>query len=70
MVSSLVRTGRELLGTARETLLRNADPRYDGYGSDDGTRLLLQIGMMLGLVYLAFLVAWFHVTRIRWNRRI
>jgi uncharacterized protein YoxC len=40
---------------------------------DDGigdTRLFMQIGMLLGTVYLAFLTVWFWATRLRWNPRM
>jgi hypothetical protein len=43
-----------------------------GSADDDGasdTRLLMQIGMLLGTVYLAFLTVWFWATRLRWNPR-
>jgi uncharacterized protein YoxC len=41
--------------------------------ADDGTsdtRLLIQLGMLLGTVYLAFLTVWFWATRLRWNPRM
>jgi hypothetical protein len=34
------------------------------------SRLLVQIGMLLGMVYLAFLTVWFWATRLRWNPRV
>jgi hypothetical protein len=34
------------------------------------SRLVMQIGMLLGVVYLAFLTVWFWATRLRWNPRI
>jgi hypothetical protein len=40
--------------------------------SDDGAsdaRLAMQIGMLLGTVYLAFLTVWYWATRLRWNPR-
>jgi hypothetical protein len=40
--------------------------------TDDGasdTRLLMQMGMLLGAVYLAFLTVWYWATRVRWNPR-
>ena len=40
----------------------------DGEGLRDG-RLLAQVGMVLGLIYLAFLTVWFWATRLRWNPR-
>jgi hypothetical protein len=33
------------------------------------SRLLVQLGMLLGVLYLAFLTVWFWATRIRWNPR-
>jgi uncharacterized protein YoxC len=48
-------------------------PGRPGTGTtDDGTsdtRLLMQIGMLLGTIYLAFLTVWFWATRLRWNPR-
>jgi hypothetical protein len=47
-------------------------PGADTGGSDDGERdirLLMQIGMLLGTVYVAFLTVWFWATRLRWNPR-
>jgi hypothetical protein len=29
----------------------------------------VQLGMLLGVVYLAFLSVWFWATRVRWNQR-
>jgi len=34
------------------------------------SRLLAQIGVVLGTVYLAFLTIWFWATRLRWNPRV
>jgi hypothetical protein len=39
---------------------------------DDGAgdiRLLMQIGMLLGAAYVAFLTVWFWATRLRWSPR-
>jgi hypothetical protein len=44
----------------------------DTGGAGDGERdirLLMQIGMLLGAVYVAFLTVWFWATRLRWNPR-
>ena len=41
----------------------------DGSGLAD-SRLLVQIGMLLGFVYLAFLTVWFWATRLRWPRSV
>ncbi len=59
----------ELGGTVRDGFLQGA-----GYvqGSDDeaiDTRLLMQVGMVLGTVYIAFLSVWFWATRLRWSPR-
>jgi hypothetical protein len=40
----------------------------DGDGLRD-SRLLAQLGIVLGLVYMAFLTVWFWATRVRWNPR-
>jgi hypothetical protein len=39
-----------------------------GEGLRDG-RLLAQIGIVLGTIYVAFLTLWFWATRLRWNAR-
>jgi hypothetical protein len=54
-------------------------PLRDGFGravrptadSDSlrDSRLLAQIGIVLGTIYLAFLTVWFWATRLRWNAR-
>jgi hypothetical protein len=54
-------------------------PLRDGFGravrptadSDSlrDSRLLAQIGIVLGTIYLAFLTVWFWATRLRWNVR-
>jgi hypothetical protein len=59
----------ELGSTVRDGFLQGA-----GYvqGSDDeamDTRLLMQVGMVLGTVYIAFLSVWFWATRLRWSPR-
>ena len=44
----------------------------DTDATDDGERdirLLMQIGMLLGAVYVAFLTVWFWATRLRWSPR-
>ena len=51
------------------------DQAVRGRREDDGSsladsRLLVQIGMLLGFVYLAFLTVWFWATRLRWPRDI
>jgi hypothetical protein len=57
----------------REGFNRGAEGAVLGSGSgDDGARdirLLMQIGMLLGTAYLAFLTVWFWATRLRWSPR-
>jgi hypothetical protein len=66
----------ELAHLFRDGFMRGADrpERGEPTGTgDDGasdTRLAMQIGMLLGAVYLAFLTIWFWATRLRWNPRI
>jgi hypothetical protein len=36
------------------------------YANGDG-RLLMQVGVVLGTIYAAFLTIWFWATRVRWN---
>ena len=60
----------ELGSTVRDGFLRGAGRIQDG--ADDeavDTRLLMQLGMVLGTVYLAFLTVWFWATRLRWHAR-
>ena len=59
-----------------------ADPIRDGFErvarrpvSEDvdglrDARLLMQIGIVLGTIYMAFLTVWFWATRVRWNPRV
>jgi hypothetical protein len=51
----------------RDGFLRGVSGSADDGLSD--TRLLMQIGMLLGTLYLAFLTVWFWATRLRWNPR-
>jgi uncharacterized protein YoxC len=51
----------------RDGFLRGVTGSADDGASD--TRLLMQIGMLLGAVYLAFLTVWYWATRLRWNPR-
>jgi uncharacterized protein YoxC len=51
----------------RDGFLRGVTGSTDDGATD--TRLLMQIGMLLGTVYLAFLTVWFWATRLRWNPR-
>ena len=60
----------ELGSTVRDGFMRGAGQIQDG--ADDeavDTRLLMQLGMVLGTVYLAFLTVWFWATRLRWSPR-
>jgi hypothetical protein len=51
-----------------ERAIDRAQPRAFDEESLD-RRLLAQIGIVLGTVYLAFLTVWFWATRLRWNPR-
>jgi hypothetical protein len=65
-------TGGSAIGSIRDGFQRAVRPpssRIDGDGSVD-SRLLAQIGIVLGTVYLAFLTLWFWATRLRWNPRV
>jgi hypothetical protein len=44
------------------------DELNGGQGAGDN-RLLMQLAMLLGLAYVAFLTVWFWGTRVRWNGR-
>jgi hypothetical protein len=39
-------------------------------GESGSARLLAQLGVVLGFVYLSFLTLWFWATRLRWNPRV
>jgi hypothetical protein len=62
-----------ILGPTREGFDRGARrvlPVEDG--NDDGlrdSRLLAQLGIVFGMIYVAFLTVWFWAIRLRWNRR-
>jgi hypothetical protein len=43
-------------------------PDEDGEGLRDA-RLLAQLGIVLGMIYVSFLTLWFWATRLRWNPR-
>jgi hypothetical protein len=49
-----------------QTIRRSPLPAQD---DESDRRLLVQIGVVLGTVYLAFLTVWFWATRLRWNPR-
>jgi hypothetical protein len=57
----------------REGFHRGVEGAVVGSGSeDDGARdirFLMQIGMLLGAAYIAFLTVWFWATRLRWSPR-
>jgi hypothetical protein len=64
---------REIGGRAVDEVSRGfsrvvSERDSSGRGLTD-SRLLVQIGIVLGLVYCAFLTLWFWATRIRWNPR-
>jgi hypothetical protein len=53
-----------------EGFRRQVDRGTSGIGDDaDDIRLLMQIGMLLGAAYVAFLTVWFWATRLRWSPR-
>jgi hypothetical protein len=54
-----------------EGFRRGVDRGIAGAGDDhaDDVRLLMQIGMLLGAAYVAFLTVWFWATRLRWSPR-
>jgi hypothetical protein len=57
----------DIANDIRDGFLRGVSGSEDDGASD--TRLLMQIGMLLGSAYLAFLTVWFWATRLRWNPR-
>jgi hypothetical protein len=60
-----------LIGPLREGFGRVVQEGPDA-GPADGasdSRLMVQIGMVLGLVYVALVCIWFWLTRLRWNLR-
>jgi hypothetical protein len=59
-----------IAGTIRDGFMRGAG-RVSGElsDSDQDARLLRQLGVVLGTLYAAFLVAWFWATRLRWQVR-
>jgi hypothetical protein len=73
------RLGSSVAAATGSTLGSVVDPVLDGFGralrpavgSDSlrDSRLLAQIGVVLGTIYLAFLTIWFWATRVRWNVR-
>jgi hypothetical protein len=62
-------TVEDFAQTIRDGFLRGAGRHdlEDDEASD--TRLLMQLGMVLGTIYLAFLTIWFWATRLRWSPR-
>jgi hypothetical protein len=62
--------GLEFGQKIREGFDRVVQPAVDDEGETlTDSRLLMQLGMLLGMAYLAFLTVWFWATRIRWNPR-
>jgi hypothetical protein len=57
----------DIASDIRDGFLRGVSGNEDDGARD--TRLLMQIGMLLGTVYLAFLTVWFWATRLRWSPR-
>jgi hypothetical protein len=70
-------TGRQSSGGVIDVIREGFDrgagrvlPVEDGNGEGlRDSRLLAQLGIVLGMVYLAFLTVWFWATRLRWNPR-
>jgi hypothetical protein len=63
---------RHVGGRAFDTIAEGFSQAVEGDRKARGltdSRLLVQIGIVLGLVYTAFLTLWFWATRIRWNPR-
>jgi hypothetical protein len=59
----------EIGSTVRDGFLRGAGRVEDAGDEAIDTRLLMQVGMVLGTVYIAFLTVWFWATRLRWSPR-
>jgi hypothetical protein len=58
-----------LAGEIRDGFMRGAGRlAEDGYDEATDNRLLMQLGIVLGTVYMAFLTIWFWATRLRWPR--
>ena len=62
-IESFVRPLREGFDQATREAAGEAT---DGFSD---SRLMVQIGMALGVVYMAFLSVWFWATRVRWSTR-
>jgi hypothetical protein len=66
-------TTSAIVGPFREGFRQILEPRPgDGEEEADALsdgRLMIQIGMLVGLVYVGFLCLWFWLTRLRWNLR-
>ena len=60
-------TVEELAQVVRDGFLRGAGLHDESDDQASDTRLLMQLGMVLGTIYLAFLTVWFWATRLRWN---
>jgi hypothetical protein len=72
--ATLAKSVREesIVGTVREGFDRVVRGRGLGAGGEESadSRLIAQIGVVLGTIYLAFLTVWFWATRLRWNARM
>jgi hypothetical protein len=71
VTGKVVEVAADFTQTVRDGFMRGAGRVGSGAGDGaDDTRLAMQIGMLLGIVYLAFLTVWFWATRLRWNPRV
>ena len=71
VVPSGRQSGGGMIDVIREGFDRSVGrvgPDEDGESLRD-SRMLAQLGMVLGIVYLSFLTVWFWATRLRWNPR-
>jgi hypothetical protein len=60
---------RRVLGELSEGFGRATREAGEAADGLNDSRLAVQLGMLLGVVYLAFLSVWFWATRVRWNQR-
>jgi hypothetical protein len=65
------RGGGAIVGSVRDGFERALDGPRPQFVEEDSfdRRLLTQLGIVLGTIYLAFLTVWFWATRLRWNPR-
>jgi hypothetical protein len=59
-----------VLDAVREGFERVTRDVPTGVGDEQDRRITAQVGVVLGLVYLAFLTVWFWATRLRWRTRV